>query len=141
MQRLKIQTLAAIVTLGFLLSACDAAFERAQPASGLIALQEQQVGDIKVVLLDHDGQLQQGTNTLVLEFHEGMDNTLADISRVEATAFMPERPDMTGEVTTVTPAHPGTFAVTAALPLPGRWNLDVLFNEDQRVRFALDVTP
>ena len=70
----------AVVILGLALAACG---KGGSGGGELKQLAQQRVGDYVVTLLSESGQLKQGPNKYVMEFHKAADNQLVDVGEVK----------------------------------------------------------
>lgn len=103
----------------------------------LQVVQEQRAGDVNVVLLSEAGELQEGPNSLVLEFRNASSEGLVSVTdvRVQATMAMPGMAPMIAGVTTPVEIADGRYEVEVGLNMVGGWNLVVTFDGEQRVQF------
>jgi copper/silver efflux system protein len=83
-------------------------------------------GDIEVLVISSTGALQQGRNTLALEFRSVKDGALVDVGNVRATANMPMPGMVMSSGMQVRPSGvPGRYEGSAEFGMAGAWQMSV----------------
>lgn len=96
--------------------------------SSMVEIQRVKAGDLDIVLLSEDGALNQGSETLVIEFRKP-DGTLQDAGTVTTSANM-TMPGMTmpGSVQVAPADVPGRYRATGNFGMAGGWQMKVDWN-------------
>lgn len=128
----------AVVILGLALAACG---KGGSGGGELKQLAQQRVGDYVVTLLSESGQLKQGPNKYVMEFHKAADNQLVDVGEVKlgSQMAMPGMAPMIGGASATPSGTPGRYNVESNFEMRGKWNFQATFGNNQRVMFPVNV--
>jgi hypothetical protein len=103
-------------------AACDGA------SDGLKEVQRVRSGDLTIVVLADDGELNKGTDAFVVEFRTA-DGTLVDAGTVRTSANMPMGSrTMPGNVQVERSDIPGRYRATGEFGMAGGWQMTVEWN-------------
>lgn len=126
------KTLSAVCVIFVLAVVVTSCNRNKVDTENLKPVETRKVGNITVVLMNDTGELKQGQNVFIVQFHDPQGQPV-DVGEVQlgSSMSMPGMAPMSGD-SEITPAgQKGTFRVKSSFAMSGAWHFTISWNGPQ----------